>query len=91
MRKPISDKIQLSETLNPVRDYGGVSSSNDEGTLENILSKVDKAQSFIGKGKADGDLSRYIQIFYQLLDKCKLLVNCLEKLMRLLLIQIKNR
>ena len=59
MQKAISDKIQLGETLNPARDYGGVSSINDEGTLENLLSKVDKAQSFIGKGKADGDLSRY--------------------------------
>ena len=59
MQKAISDKIQLGETLNPARDYGGVSSINDEGTLENLLSKVDKVQSFIGKGKADGDLSRY--------------------------------
>ena len=55
----ISDKIQLGETLNPARDYGGVSSINDEETLENLLSKVDKVQSFIGKGKADGNLSRY--------------------------------
>ena len=59
MQKAISDKIQLGESLNPARDYGGVSSINDEGTLENLLSKVDKAQSFIGKGKAGGNLSRY--------------------------------
>ena len=59
MQKPIPDKIQLGETLNPASDYGGASSINDEGTLENILSKVDKAQSFIGKGNADGNLSRY--------------------------------
>ena len=59
MQKAISNKIQLGESLNSARDYGGVSSINDEGTLENLLSKVDKAQSFIGKGKADGDLSRY--------------------------------
>ena len=59
MQKAISDKIQLGETLNPARDYGGVSSINNEGTLENLLIKVDKAQSFIGKDKADGDLSRY--------------------------------
>ena len=59
MQKPISDKIQLGETLNPARDYGGVLSINDEETLENLLSKVDKVQCFIGKGKADGDLSRY--------------------------------
>ena len=30
MQKAISDKIQLGETLNPARDYGGVSSINDE-------------------------------------------------------------
>ena len=59
MQKPISDKIQLGETLNPARDYGGVLLINDEGTLENLLSKVDKVQSFIGKSKADGNLSRY--------------------------------
>ena len=59
MQKAISDKIQLGETLNPARDYGGVSLINDEGTLENLSIKVDKAESFIRKGKADGDLSRY--------------------------------
>ena len=55
----MSDKIQLGQTLNPARDYGGASLINDEGTLENLLSKVDKAQSFIVKYKADGDLSGY--------------------------------
>ena len=59
MQKAISDKIQLGENLNPARDYGGVLSINDERTLENLLSKVDKVQSFIGKSKADGNLSRY--------------------------------
>ena len=42
MQKPISDKIQLGETHNPRNDYGSVLSINDEGTLENLLSKVDK-------------------------------------------------
>ena len=59
MQRPISDKIQLGQTLNPARDYGGVSSINDEGTLENILGKVDKTTQFIGTGKADEDLLRY--------------------------------
>ena len=36
MQKAISDKIQLDETLNQARDYGGVSSINDKGTLENL-------------------------------------------------------
>ena len=57
MQRPISDKIQLGQTLNPAQDYGGVSSINDEGTLENILGKVDKTTQFIGTRKADEDLS----------------------------------
>ena len=59
MQKPISDKIQLSQTLNPLHDYGGVPSINDEGTLENLITKVDKVSGFVATGKADGDLSRY--------------------------------
>ena len=59
MQKPISDKIQLGQTLNPARDYGGVRSINDEGTLENLISKVDKVNGFVATGKAAGDLSRY--------------------------------
>ena len=39
MQKAISDQIQLGETLNPARDYVDVSLINDEGTLENLLSK----------------------------------------------------
>ena len=49
MQKPISDKIQIGQILNPARDYGRVSSINDEGTLENIISKVDKSTNFIKK------------------------------------------
>ena len=59
MQRPTSDKIQLGQTLNPARDYGIVSSINDEGTSENILGKVDKTTQFIGTGKVDEDLSRY--------------------------------
>ena len=59
MQKPISDKIQLGQTLNPARDYGGVRSINDEETLENLISKVDKVTGFVATGKAAGDLSRY--------------------------------
>ena len=59
MQKPISDKIQIGQTLNPARNYGGVSSINDEGTLENIISKVDKSTNFIKTSHTDEDLSRY--------------------------------
>ena len=59
MQKAISDKIQLGETLNPLKDYSCVPSINDEGTLENLIGKVNKVTGFVKSGKADGDLSRY--------------------------------
>ena len=59
MQKPISDKIQLGQTLNPAADYGGSPSINDEGTLQSLITKVDKVRVFVATGKADGDLSRY--------------------------------
>ena len=59
MQKPISDKIQLGQTLNPLSDYGGIPSINDEGTLENLIIKVDKVSGFVATSKADGYLSRY--------------------------------
>ena len=59
MQKAISNKIQLGDTLNPLDDYAGVPSINDEGTLENLIGKVDKVRGFLKTGKADGDLSRY--------------------------------
>ena len=42
MQKAISNKIQLRNTLNPLDNYTGVPSINDEGTLENFIGKVDK-------------------------------------------------
>ena len=60
MQKPTSDKIKIGQTLNPATDYGGFSSINDEGTLENIVSKVDKSTNFIKTGQADEDLSRLL-------------------------------
>ena len=59
MQKAISNKIQLGDTLNPLKDYAGVPSINDEGNLENLIQKVDKVGEFWKTGKADGDLSRY--------------------------------
>ena len=59
MQKAISNKIQLGETLNPLKDYAGVPSINDEGALENLFQKVDKVSEFCKEGKDDGNLSRY--------------------------------
>ena len=35
MQRPLSNKIQLGDTLNPAKDYGCVPSIDDEGNLEN--------------------------------------------------------
>ena len=59
MQKAISNKIQLGDTLNPLKDYAGVPSINDEGNLENLIQKVDKVGEFWKRTKADEDLSRY--------------------------------
>ena len=59
MQKAISNKIHLGDTLNPSDDYAGFLSVNDVGTLENLISKVDKARVSMSIGKADGDLARY--------------------------------
>ena len=64
MQKAIPNKVQLGQTLNPAEDYSGVSSINDEGTLENILGRVDKSQTFIATGRADADLGRYYPNVY---------------------------
>ena len=42
MQKAIAHKIQLGNTLSPLDDYAGIPSINDEGTLENLIGKVDK-------------------------------------------------
>ena len=59
MQKAISNKIELRDTFNPLHDYAGVLSINDDETLENLIGKVDKALGFMSTGKADLDLARY--------------------------------
>ena len=88
MQKAISDKIQLGQTLNPLKDYSGIPSVNNEGTLENLIGKVDKVTGFVATGKADGDLSRYYPNILPITIKS--LANCIEKLMQMLLIQVKS-
>ena len=61
MQRAISNKTKLGDTLNPLKDYSGVPSTNDEGNLENLFQKVDTVGEFWKTGKADGDLSRYFQ------------------------------
>ena len=39
---PISNKIQLGDTLNLLKGYGDVPSIDDEGNFKNLIGKVDK-------------------------------------------------
>ena len=90
MQKVISNKIQLGKTFNSLHDFGGVPSINDEGTLENLITKVDKVQGFI---KTTKGMETYLDIFLSFClqqDKCNLLVTYQEKLTQVLNIQTKN-
>ena len=59
MQQNILNKIQLGDILNPLQDYGGTPTVDDEGNLENLYSKVDKIGAFWKTDIADEDLSRY--------------------------------
>ena len=60
VQKPIRNRIEFGDNLNPLDDYGGVPSINDDGNLQTIIDKVDKVVKFWETGKADGDLVRYL-------------------------------
>ena len=60
MQKAISNRFQLSKTPKPLHDYGDVPSINDEGTLENLITKVDKVQGFKKQAKV---METYLDIF----------------------------
>ena len=59
-QRQIRNKIHFGQSLNPLDDYGGVSSVNDDGNLQSLIDKVGKLSSFWKNGKADGDLIKYI-------------------------------
>ena len=65
MRKAISNKIQLGNTLNHLDDYAGTPSINDEGTLENMIGKVDKVHGFQKQAKQMEIYLGIFLIFYQ--------------------------
>ena len=90
MQKAISDKIQLGETLKPLNDYGGVPSINDEGTLENLIGKVDKGSGFVATGKTDGNLYRYYPNILPITRQAQIAGELPRKYYAILLIQIKN-
>ena len=60
MLKQISNKIQLGAKLNPLNDYGGVPSVDEDGNLQSLFQKVDRVGTLWKTGKTDGDLVRYV-------------------------------
>ena len=59
-QKPITNRIEFGQNLNPLNDYAGVPAINDDGNLQTLIDKVDKVSKFWKTGKADGDLVRYL-------------------------------
>ena len=60
MQKAIGNKVHFGQKLNPVDDYGGVSSIDSDGNLQTLFSKVDKVGKLWESSRADGDLVRYV-------------------------------
>ena len=60
MQREISNKIQLGENLNPLRDISNVRSIDNIANFRDIFSKVDKLGNLWDKGKADASLAIYI-------------------------------
>ena len=59
-QKPITNRIEFAQNLNPMNDYAGVPAINDDGNLQTLIDKVDKVSKFWKTGKADADLVRYL-------------------------------
>ena len=59
-QKPIQNRIEFGQNLNPLDDYAGVPAINDDGNLQTLINKVDKVSKFWKTDKADSDLIRYL-------------------------------
>ena len=59
-QKPITNRIEFGQNLNPLNGYAGVPAINDDGNLQTLIDKVDKVSKFWKTGKADADLVRYL-------------------------------
>ena len=51
----------MGDNLNPLKDYGGIPSIDNEANLESLYGKIDKIGRFWKSGKADESLARYIR------------------------------
>ena len=60
MQREISNKIQLSEILNPLNDVSAVSSIDNTSNFRCVFEKVDRLGDLWDRGQADTSLIRYI-------------------------------
>ena len=45
-QKPIKNRVEFGQHLNPLNDYGGVSAINNDGNLQTLIDKVGKISTF---------------------------------------------
>ena len=60
MQRVISNKIQLDENLNPLRDISNAPSIDNVANLKDVFGKVDKLGVLWNKGETGASLVRYI-------------------------------
>ena len=60
IKREISNKSQLGETLNPLNNVSAVSSIDNPSNLKDVFGKVDKLGDLWEMGTADASLIRYI-------------------------------
>ena len=57
MQQTVSNKVQLRDTLNPMKNYGRVPAIDDEANLVTLCGKIDKIGKFWKTGRGDESLS----------------------------------
>ena len=72
MQREISNRVQLVENLNPLKDISKVPSIDNTTDLKDVFGKVDKLTTLWGKGKADINLIRYIPGLTQVSRQCQI-------------------
>ena len=62
MQRYITDKVQLAQNLNPLKDAMGDESTKYSADFDNMLQKLDKLKLLYDNGLIDADLLRYIPV-----------------------------
>ena len=60
MQREISNKVQLEENVNPLKDLPKVPAVDNTSDLKDIFRKVDKLSNLWEDGKVDYSLVRYL-------------------------------